>query len=118
MFPPALVYYYMLILMLLFLYWPCCVGGHSHVLSHRLRAQAFHSNEYVDSDMAWMDVAKTSPLEIVIGPYEVYSDALFGYKVCKSNAFCDQPSVFAHQALSSAERNIHNVRLPSHAVFV
>jgi hypothetical protein len=31
--------------------------------------------------MAWMDVAKTSPLEIVIGPYEVYADALCGYKV-------------------------------------
>ena len=44
-----------------------------------LRAAAFLSNDYFDSDMAWMDLGD-SPLEVVIGPYEVYEDKLMGYK--------------------------------------
>lgn len=44
----------------------------------RLRAQAFATNDYVPSDMAWMDVE--GPVEITIGPYETYADQLFGYK--------------------------------------
>ncbi len=43
-----------------------------------LRADAFSSDDYFESDMAWMDLA--SPVEVTIGPYEVYEDALFGYK--------------------------------------
>ena len=43
-----------------------------------LRAEAFASNDYFVSDMAWMDL--DSPIEIVIGPYETYEDSLFGYK--------------------------------------
>ena len=42
------------------------------------RADAFFSNEYRDSDMDWMEL--DSPVEITIGPYEVYEDKLFGYK--------------------------------------
>jgi len=44
-----------------------------------LRAAAFLSNDYFDSDMAWMDLGD-SPLEVVVGPYEVYEDRLMGYK--------------------------------------
>lgn len=44
-----------------------------------LRAKAFLSNDYYDSDMAWMDL-KDHTIEVVIGPYEVYEDALFNYK--------------------------------------
>ena len=44
-----------------------------------LRADAFLSDDYFDSDMAWMDLEGT-PIEVVIGPYEVYTDRLFGYK--------------------------------------
>jgi hypothetical protein len=44
-----------------------------------LRAAAFASNDYFDSDMAWMDLGD-SPLEVVVGPYEVYEDRLMGYK--------------------------------------
>ena len=44
-----------------------------------LRADAFSSDDYYASDMAWMDLADT-PIEVVIGPYEVYTDKLFGYK--------------------------------------
>ena len=43
------------------------------------RADAFLSNDYFQSDMDWVDM-KDHNIEIVIGPYEVYEDALFGYK--------------------------------------
>lgn len=43
------------------------------------RADAFLSNDYYESDMAWMDL-KDHTIEIVIGPYEVYEDKLFNYK--------------------------------------
>jgi len=43
-----------------------------------LRADAFLSNDYYQSDMAWMDL--DAPLDITIGPYETYNDELFGYK--------------------------------------
>lgn len=43
------------------------------------RAEAFLTNDYYQSDMDWMDL-KDHNIEIVIGPYEVYEDGLFGYK--------------------------------------
>jgi hypothetical protein len=43
------------------------------------RAGAFSNNDYYQSDMDWMDL-KNHKIEIVIGPYEVYEDRLFGYK--------------------------------------
>ena len=43
-----------------------------------LRADAFGSNDYYASDVAWMDL--DAPVDITIGPYEVYTDELFGYK--------------------------------------
>ena len=42
------------------------------------RAHAFASNDYYDSDVAWMNL--DSPIEVTIGPYETYLDELFGYK--------------------------------------
>ncbi len=42
------------------------------------RATAFSSNDYYDSDVAWMDLE--SPIDVTIGPYETYEDELFGYK--------------------------------------
>ena len=44
-----------------------------------LRAKAFRTNEYLESEMAWMDVQGT-PIEVVIGPYEVYLDNLYAQK--------------------------------------
>jgi hypothetical protein len=44
----------------------------------RLRADAFLSNDYYPSDVAWMEL--DAPLDITIGPYETYNDELFGYK--------------------------------------
>ncbi|NOQ97419.1 MAG: peptidase [Calditrichae bacterium] len=43
------------------------------------RADAFLSNDYYQSDMAWMDL-KDHLIEVVIGPYEVYEDEMFNYK--------------------------------------
>ena len=42
------------------------------------RADAFLSNDYYESDVAWMKL--DSPIEPTIGPYEVYMDKLFNYK--------------------------------------
>lgn len=44
----------------------------------RLRADAFHSDNYYFSDLAWMDL--DAPIDVTIGPYETYTDELFGYK--------------------------------------
>ncbi|RDX67268.1 Nudix hydrolase 3, partial [Mucuna pruriens] len=42
------------------------------------KADAFLSNDYYESDIAWMEL--DSKLEVTIGPYETYEDKLFGYK--------------------------------------
>ena len=42
------------------------------------RADAFLSDDYYASDVAWMDL--DAPLDITIGPYETYTDEMFGYK--------------------------------------
>ncbi len=42
------------------------------------RSAAFASNDYYDSDVAWMDL--DAPIDVTIGPYETYEDELFGYK--------------------------------------
>jgi peptidase M49-like protein len=42
------------------------------------RADAFLSNDYYDSDVAWMELK--GAVEPTIGPYEVYEDELFNYK--------------------------------------
>jgi len=44
-----------------------------------LRAKAFRTNDYFDSEMAWMDISGT-PIEVAIGPYETYTDELYGQK--------------------------------------
>ncbi len=44
-----------------------------------LRAEAFLTDDYFASDMAWMDM-KTNTIDFVIGPIENYEDELFGYK--------------------------------------
>ncbi|HUP49293.1 MAG TPA: peptidase [Thermoanaerobaculia bacterium] len=41
-------------------------------------AVALLDDDYRRSDMAWMDL--TGPLEVIIGPYEVYEDELFNFK--------------------------------------
>jgi hypothetical protein len=43
-----------------------------------LRADAFLSNDYYASDVAWMEL--DAEIEPTIGPYEVYEDELFNFK--------------------------------------
>ncbi|XP_044496382.1 nudix hydrolase 3 isoform X1 [Mangifera indica] len=42
------------------------------------KADAFLSNDYYESDIAWMEL--DSKLDVTIGPYETYEDTTFGYK--------------------------------------
>jgi hypothetical protein len=44
-----------------------------------LRAKAFRTDDYFESELAWMDVHGT-PIEVAIGPYETYTDGLYGRK--------------------------------------
>jgi hypothetical protein len=50
------------------------------------RAEAFLSDNYFQSDMDWMDL--NGDIEVVIGPYEVYEDNLFGYKAAFESFIC------------------------------
>jgi hypothetical protein len=43
-----------------------------------LRAEAFLSDDYYASDVAWMDL--DSPIDVTIGPYETYMDELLNAK--------------------------------------
>jgi hypothetical protein len=42
------------------------------------RAAAFGSDDYYESDVAWMDL--DAPIDLTIGPYETYEDEFFSYK--------------------------------------
>ncbi|MCL2326279.1 MAG: peptidase [Proteobacteria bacterium] len=50
-------------------------------LKHYLnaRAKALGTNDYAESDAAWIALEGTN-IEFVFGPYETYEDKLFGYK--------------------------------------
>jgi hypothetical protein len=45
----------------------------------KLRAKAILTDDYYESDMAWMDITD-SDIDVVIGPIENYEDGLFNYK--------------------------------------
>ena len=45
----------------------------------QLRAKALLTDDYYESDMAWLDMSGNL-VDIVIGPIENYTDQLFGYK--------------------------------------
>ncbi|MCX7908559.1 MAG: peptidase [Ignavibacteria bacterium] len=44
-----------------------------------MRAKALRTDEYFESDLAWMDIQR-SKIDLVIGPIENYEDELFNYK--------------------------------------
>jgi len=68
----------------------------------RLRAEAFLTNDYYESDMAWMDL--DSAIEVVIGPYETYEDQLFGYKAAFETFVCvSQPEDSARLQIFKSE---------------
>jgi hypothetical protein len=51
----------------------------------QLRAKALLSDDYYESDMAWMDM-KNNTIDFVVGPIENYEDGLFGYKTAYESA--------------------------------
>ena len=74
------------------------------------RAEAFSSNNYYESDMAWMDL--DAPVDVTYGPYETYQDELFGYKAAFEayiNVRDDKESArlaFLGQHLQDIENNL------------
>ncbi|KAI8604341.1 hypothetical protein EDD21DRAFT_366467 [Dissophora ornata] len=46
----------------------------------KTRADAFISNEYVNSDVDWLRISKDSPLDVTCGPYENYTDKMFSIR--------------------------------------
>lgn len=64
----------------------------------QLRANAFLSNDYFESDMAWVDT-DGNPFEVTIGPYETYFDELLGLKA-SFEAFIALPDKDATAALA------------------
>ncbi len=44
------------------------------------RADAFLSNEYLASELDWLAVSSDAPLDVTVGPYETYADALLAQK--------------------------------------
>jgi Peptidase family M49 len=81
-----------------------------------LRADAFVSNDYYSSDIAWMEL--DAPLDITIGPYETYNDELFGYKAAFEAYITirDDQETTRLKALSSHLQEIEN-HLPMDAAY-
>ena len=72
------------------------------------RADAFISNDYYDSDVAWMEL--DASIEPTIGPYEVYEDEWFNYKAA-FEAFItlrDDADTKKLQAFSSGLQDLEN----------
>jgi len=44
-----------------------------------LRAEALETDNYYESDVAWMEM-KNNDIDFIVGPIENYEDALYGYK--------------------------------------
>lgn len=67
----------------------------------KLRAKALRTDDYLESDMAWMDV-RNNNIDMVVGPIENYVDGLYGYKAAheafiliKDKLWSDRLSHFA-----------------------
>ena len=58
--------------------WPQLHAGDCEAFPDSKRAAALLSNDYYDSDIAWMEL--DASIEPTIGPYEVYEDEWFNYK--------------------------------------
>ena len=69
-----------------------------------LRAKALLSDDYYKSDLAWMDLGD-SPIEVVIGPYEVYEDRLMGYKAAMEAFITLRDPVFSKRLQKIARYN-------------
>jgi hypothetical protein len=76
-----------------------------------LRADALFTDDYYESDIAWMDL--DSDIEVVIGPYETYEDHLFGYKAAFEAFICvAQPDDSARLEIFKSELPFLERNLP------
>jgi len=71
-----------------------------------LRAEALLTDNYLASDLAWMDM-KTNTIDFVIGPIENYEDQLFGYKAAHSGQILVKDKVWSDRLAK------YNAMLPS-----
>lgn len=69
-----------------------------------LRAEAFLTDDYRPSDMAWMDMTENG-IDVVIGPIETYEDQLFGYRA-------------AHECYVLVKDKAWSARLAKYATFL
>ena len=69
-----------------------------------LRAEALLTDEYYESDVAWMDM-KTNTIDFVVGPIENYEDQLYGYKA-------------AHEAFILVKDKAWSARLDKYAALL
>jgi len=70
----------------------------------QLRAVALESDQYQESDFAWLDM-KDNTVDFVVGPIETYEDRLFGYKA-------------AHEAYVLVKDKQWSKRLERYAAFL
>jgi len=86
------------------------------------RGAAFYSNDYYESDLAWMDL--DAPIDITIGPYETYNDEIFGYKAAfeayvnlRDDAETAKLKFFGDhlQEVETIYRSIPNIAIPNWA---
>lgn len=77
-----------------------------------LRAKAIRTDEYYESDMAWMDL-NGNDIDVVIGPIESYADKLLGYKTSYESIIMVRDEA-ASEELAMFENNIDKfeARLP------
>jgi hypothetical protein len=72
-----------------------------------LRAKAFCTDDYYESELAWMDL-KDTPIEVAIGPYETYTDELYGAKTA-FEAFVTLRNPKASAALDKYKRYLKDM---------
>ena len=59
-----------------------------------LRAKALLTDEYLESDLAWMDM-KTNTIDFVVGPIENYEDQFMGYRNAHSGQILVKDKVWS-----------------------
>jgi len=59
-----------------------------------LRAEALLTDDYLASDLAWMDM-QSNTIDFVVGPIETYEDALNGYKAAHSGQILVKDKVWS-----------------------
>jgi len=67
-----------------------------------LRAEALLTDDYLASDMAWMDM-KTNTIDFVVGPIENYEDRLYGYKAAHEAFILIKDQEWSQRLLKYAE---------------